>query len=311
MTGVLWLAGSPFAVGGLNIGEAARVLLQTVGWRTVLDVVIIAFLAYRLLVLIRGTQAVQLLLGLLLLGALGAIAYILNLPVLKFLFSNGGEVIVIAVVILFQPELRRALDQMGRLGRIRPGLLAPETAELKRDVDEVVRAAMRLGEAATGALIVLQGDIGLEEIAVTGVRMDAILSAETLVTVFTYRSPLHDGAAVIRAGRVVAAGCVLPLAEQTGAQGRVGTRHRAAIGLSQATDAAVVIVSEESGQVSLALGGELQRELDADALTNRLGAFYRLPLYERHRRSLRLRGRGSREVPAAPAAPTSSGVERP
>jgi diadenylate cyclase len=300
-----WLPGSPFAVAGLSVGEAARVLLQTVGWRAVLDILIIAFLAYRLLILIRGTQAVQLLVGLLLIGALAAIANILNLPVLKFIFNNGGEVIVIAVVILFQPELRRALDQMGRLGRIRQGLLAPETAQLKKDVDEVVRAATRLAEATTGALIVLQGNIGLEEIAETGVRMDAILSAETLITIFTYRSPLHDGAALIRAGRVVSAGCVLPLAEQTGVEGRVGTRHRAAMGLSQATDAAVVIVSEESGRVSLALGGELQRELDVDSLTNRLGAFYHLPLYERHRRSLRLRGRGSREP--APA----QGVDRP
>ncbi|HEY6538718.1 MAG TPA: diadenylate cyclase CdaA [Candidatus Dormibacteraeota bacterium] len=295
MTELLGLGWSPLTVAALNVGEATRVLLQTVGWRAVLDVLIIAFLAYRLLVLIRGTQAVQLLLGLLLIGALAAIANILNLPVLKFIFSNGGEVIVIAVVILFQPELRRALDQMGSLGRIRQGLLAPETAELKRDVDEIVRAAMRLAESATGALIVLQGDIGLEEIARTGVRMDAILSAETLVTVFTYRSPLHDGAALVKRGRLVSAGCVLPLAEQTGVQGRVGTRHRAAMGLSQATDAAVVIVSEESGRVSLALGGELQRELDADALTNRLGAFYHLPIFERHRRSLRLLGRGSRE----------------
>lgn len=305
MTSLGAMAGIPLAVAGLNLGEAARVLLQTVGWRAVLDVLIIAFLAYRLLVLIRGTQAVQLLLGLLLIGALGALANILNLPVLRFIFSNGGQVILIAVVILFQPELRRALDQMGRLGRIRPGLLAPETADLKRNVEEIVRAAMRLAEAATGALIVLQGDIGLEEIAVTGVRMDAILSAETLVTVFTYRSPLHDGAALLREGRIVAAGCVLPLAEQMGSHGRVGTRHRAAMGLSQATDAAVIIVSEESGRVSLALGGELQRELDVDALTNRLGAFYRLPLYERHRRSLRLLTRGPRGATVIP------GTDRP
>jgi len=289
-------------VAGLNLGQAAGVLLHTVGWRAILDVVIISFLLYRLFVLIRGTQAVQLLLGLGVIGVLGAVAYILNLPVLKFIVTTGGPVIVIAIVILFQPELRRALDQMGRLGRIRPGLLAPETAELRRDVDEIVRAAMRLAEEATGALIVLPGDIGLEEIAATGVRMDAILSAETLTTIFTYKSPLHDGAALVRAGRIMAAGCVLPLAEQTRTQGRVGTRHRAAIGLSQATDAAVVIVSEESGQVSLALGGELQRELDADALTNRLGAFYRLPLYERHRRSLRLLSRGSRSTAPVPGA---------
>ena len=302
MTSLPAMAAAGVAVAGLNLGEAARVLLQTVGWRTVLDVLIISFLVYRLLVLIRGTQAVQLLLGLLMIGVLGAVAIILNLPALKFVFVNGGEVILIAAVILFQPELRRALDQMGSLGRIRPGLLAPETAELRRDVDELVRATMRLAEGSTGALIVIHGDIGLEEIAATGVRMDAILSAETLVTVFTYRSPLHDGAALVRSGRIVAAGCVLPLAEQTGSEGWVGTRHRAAIGLSQATDAAVIIVSEETGQVSLALGGELQRQLDADALTNRLGAFYRLPLYERHRRSLRLLSRGPRGAPAVSRA---------
>jgi diadenylate cyclase len=302
MTSLPAMAAAGVAVAGLNLGEAARVLLQTVGWRTVLDVLIISFLVYRLLVLIRGTQAVQLLLGLFMIGVLGAVAIILNLPALKFVFVNGGEVILIAAVILFQPELRRALDQMGSLGRIRPGLLAPETAELRRDVDELVRATMRLAEGSTGALIVIHGDIGLEEIAATGVRMDAILSAETLVTVFTYRSPLHDGAALVRSGRIVAAGCVLPLAEQTGSEGRVGTRHRAAIGLSQATDAAVIIVSEETGQVSLALGGELQRQLDADALTNRLGAFYRLPLYERHRRSLRLLSRGPRGAPTVTRA---------
>ncbi len=302
MTGLALVGAISPMLAALNIGEAARVLLQTVGWRAAVDVLIIAFLAYRLLVLIRGTQAVQLLVGLLLIGGLAAIAFILNLPVLKFIFSNGGPVILIAVVILFQPELRRALDQMGRLGPLRTGLLAPETAELRHDVDEVVRAAMRLGESATGALIVLHGDIGLEEIAATGVRMDAILSAETLVTLFTYRSPLHDGAAIVRHGRILAGGCVLPLAEQTGRQGRVGTRHRAAIGLSQETDAAVVIVSEESGRVSLALGGEVERELDADGLTHRLGAFYRLPIYERHRRSLRMLGRGAREPSATPRA---------
>ncbi|MGH7609831.1 MAG: diadenylate cyclase CdaA [Candidatus Dormibacteria bacterium] len=298
-------AGQPLLLGltPLDLGQAARVLLQTVGWRDILDVLIISFLLYRLLVLIRGTQAVQLLVGLLLIGALGAIAKILDLPVLQFIFSNGGEVILIAVVILFQPELRRALDQMGSLGRLRQGLLAPETAELRRVVDEVVRATSRLSESTTGALIVLQGDIGLEEIAATGVRMEALLSAETLITVFTYRSPLHDGAALIRDGRLVAAGCVLPLAEQTGSQGRIGTRHRAAMGLSQATDAAVVVVSEETGQVSVALGGEIQREMDVEALTNRLGAFFKLPLYEQHRRSLRLLGRGAR----APQAPARAG----
>ncbi|MHB8331871.1 MAG: diadenylate cyclase, partial [Candidatus Dormibacteria bacterium] len=198
----------------MNLGETLGVMVQGVGWRDALDVAIITFLLYRLLILIRGTQAVQLLLGLLVIGALGAVAIILNLPVLKFIYVNGGQVILIGVFVLFQPELRRALDQMGSLGRLRYGLLAPDTAQLRREVDEVARAALRLSESHTGALIVLQGDVGLEEIAATGVRLDAIITAETLETIFTYKSPLHDGAALVHLGRVVAAGCVLPLAEQ-------------------------------------------------------------------------------------------------
>ncbi len=287
-------------IAGVNLGDFLRVLVQTVSWRDILDVVIIAFIAYWVLVFIRGTQAVQLLVGLLVIGALGLLAIVLDLPVLKFIYTNGGPVLVIAIIVLFQPELRRALDQMGRLGRLRGRLLAQDMAELRREVDEVVRASVRLSETQTGALVVIQGDIGLEEIAATGVRMDALLSAETLVTIFTYKSPLHDGAVVIRDGRVLAAGCVLPLAEQTGRMGRVGTRHRAAMGLSQAIDAAVVVVSEETGQISLALGGELHRGLSADTLTNRLGAFLRVPLYERHRRSLRLLPRSARSGHARP-----------
>ncbi|MHB1577304.1 MAG: diadenylate cyclase CdaA [Candidatus Dormibacteria bacterium] len=280
-------------LGGLNLGEAFRVLFQTVSWRDFLDVAIITFLVYRLLLLVRGTQAVQILVGLLLIGALGAVAFILDLPVLKFIYTNGGQVILIAVIILFQPELRRALDQMGRLSTLRRGLLGPETAQLRRTVDEVTRAAMRLSESATGALIVIQGDVGLEEIAATGVRLDALVSAEVLGTIFTYKSPLHDGAALVHGGRVVAAGCVLPLAERSDRNQRSGTRHLAAVGLTQATDAGVVVVSEETGRISWALGGELEGELDSDQLTARLGSFLRLPLYESHRRSLRFRARSS------------------
>lgn len=289
-------------LGGLNLGETLRVMVQGVGWRDVLDVAIITFLLYRLLLLIRGTQAVQLLLGLLVIGALGALAIILNLPVLKFIFVNGGQVILIGVFILFQPELRRALDQMGSLGRLRYGLLAPDTAQLRHQVDEVARAALRLGEDHTGALIVLQGDIGLEEIAATGVRLDALLTAETLETIFTYKSPLHDGAALVHLGRVVAAGCVLPLADQPTRSPRSGTRHLAAVGLSQATDAAVVVVSEETGRISWAVGGELESGLDGDALTNHIGTFLRLPLYEGQRRTLRLRSRTSHGGHVTPAS---------
>ena len=280
------------AVGAaVNLGQALRVLLQTVGWRDIVDVAIISFLIYRLLVLIRGTQAVQLLIGLLVIGALGAVADILNLPVLSFLYRNGGQIVLIAVIVLFQPELRRALDQMGRLGRIRYGRLPRSGVELRREVDELVRAVVRLSERRVGALIVLQGASGLEEVAMTGVRLEAVLSAEALLTIFFPNSPLHDGAVVVRDGRLVAAGCVLPLAGQVGSAGRIGTRHRAAVGLSQVTDAAVLVVSEETGQISVAQGGALVRALDAPALAANLGLLLGLPVADGSHRALRIRPR--------------------
>jgi len=275
----------------VNLGQALRVLLQTVGWRDIVDVAVISFLIYRLLVLIRGTQAVQLLIGLLVIGALGVVADILNLPVLSFLYRNGGQIVLIAVIVLFQPELRRALDQMGRLGRIRYGRLPRSGVELRREVDELVRATVRLSERHIGALIVLQASSGLEEVSMTGVRLEAVLSAEALLTIFFPNSPLHDGAVVVRDGRLVAAGCVLPLAGQVGSAGRVGTRHRAAVGLSQVTDAAVLVVSEETGQISVAQGGTLVRALDAPALATTLGLLLGLPVAEGSHRSLRIRPR--------------------
>ncbi|EQD47870.1 hypothetical protein B1B_12125, partial [mine drainage metagenome] len=134
----------------VNVAQTLRVLLQTVGWRDAVDIVIITFLVYRLLLLIRGTQAVQLLLGLVVIGALGAVAIILKLPVLAFIYRNGGQAILIGVIVLFQPELRRALDEMGRLGRFRPGVVHRDLAELHREIAEIGLAVARLSEARVG-----------------------------------------------------------------------------------------------------------------------------------------------------------------
>ncbi|HUY97334.1 MAG TPA: diadenylate cyclase CdaA [Verrucomicrobiae bacterium] len=287
-------------VAAVNLPQTVRVLLQTVGWRDVLDIVIIAFLVYRLLLLIRGTQAVQLLLGLLVIGALGAVATILRLPVLSFIYQNGGQAILIGVIVLFQPELRRALDEMGRLGRFRPGVVHRDLAELHREIAEIGLAIARLSDARVGALVVLPDATGLEEVAVTGIRLDAVVSAEVLQTIFQPRSALHDGAVLVRDGRVVAAGCVLPLADQVGGVGRIGTRHRAALGCSQTSDALVVVVSEETGSVSLAQAGHLQRGVDGPELARRLALFLGLPASERLHRMRRLRLPGSRPAPVRP-----------
>jgi diadenylate cyclase len=254
----------------------AQIFFGNIGWRDVVDVLIVAFLLYQLLKLIRGTQAVQLLLGVGVLFFVGFIASQLHLRMLDFLFTNGSQAILLALIVLFQPELRRALDQVGRLSRVRALVGHHGSFDVARVVDEVIRAAGSLQERRTGALIVFERETGLENVAITGVRVDGEVTAEMLVTLFFPNSPLHDGAAIIRDTRLVAAGCVLPLADAIPGVGRMGTRHRAAVGLTLQSDAVVLIVSEETGLISVASQGKIYRGLDQaklrDMLANLLGA---------------------------------------
>ncbi len=246
------------------------IFLQNIGWRDVLDVSIVAVLLYQLLKLVRGTQAAQLLVGLVVIATVGLAAEALNLRLLQVIFQNGGQAIVIAAVILFQPELRRALDQVGRLGRVRSLLGHHASEAAQRVVDEVIRAAGSLSERRTGALIVFERETGLENIAATGVRIDGEVTAEMLATIFMPGTSLHDGAVIIRQARLIAAGCVLPLAETIPGVGRMGTRHRAAVGLTLQSDAVVLIVSEETGLISIARDGRITRGLDQNALRSTL-----------------------------------------
>jgi diadenylate cyclase len=246
------------------------IFLQNIGWRDVLDVSIVAVLLYQLLKLVRGTQAAQLLVGLAIIATVGLAAEALNLRLLQVIFQNGGQAIVIAAVILFQPELRRALDQVGRLGRVRSLLGHHASEAAQRVVDEVIRAAGSLSERKTGALIVFERETGLENIAATGVRIDGEVTAEMLATIFMPGTSLHDGAVIIRQARLIAAGCVLPLAETIPGVGRMGTRHRAAVGLTLQSDAVVLIVSEETGLISIARAGRITRGLDQTALRTTL-----------------------------------------
>jgi len=254
----------------------AQIFFGQIGWRDAVDVLVVAFLLYQLLKLIRGTQAVQLLLGVGVLFFLGFVASQLHLRMLDWLFTNGSQAILLALIVLFQPELRRALDQVGRLSRVRALVGHHGSVEIARVVDEVIRAAGSLQERRTGALIVFERETGLENVAITGVRVDGEVTAEILVTLFFPNSPLHDGAAIIRDTRLVAAGCVLPLADAIPGVGRMGTRHRAALGLTLQSDAVVLIVSEETGLISVASQGKIYRGLDQaklhDMLANLLGA---------------------------------------
>ncbi len=248
----------------------ARIFLESIGWRDVVDIIVVAFLLYQVLTLIRGTQAVQLLVGLGVLFMVDLGAQVLHLRLLQYIFSNAGQVILIATVVLFQPELRRALDQVGRLSVFHKWTGGEAGAALTRLVDEVIRAAASLSEERTGALIVFERGTGLENIAGSGVRINGDVTAEMLTSLFYPNSPLHDGAVIIRNRRLVAAGCVLPLAEALPGVGRMGTRHRAAIGLTLQSDAVILVVSDETGLISVADSGKLLRGLDVDTLREHL-----------------------------------------
>ncbi|MGH7903797.1 MAG: diadenylate cyclase CdaA [Candidatus Dormibacteraceae bacterium] len=245
-------------------------ILQRVGWVEILDVAVVTVIIYQILKLFRGTRAIQLLVGVMLLIVVGLVAVALHLLLLSWLFVNAAPFVVIAVIVLFQPEMRRALDQMGRLGHLGRPLSAFSPSLFSRAVMEAIRATERLSARKTGALVAFERDVGLEDYAATGVRINGELSAEFLQQIFYPNSPLHDGAVIIRGSHILAAGCLLPLPEEGTIRERLGTRHRAAVGLSLASDALVLVVSEETGAISLVENGTIVRNLDADGLRKRL-----------------------------------------
>ena len=238
-------------------------------WRHILDLIdigLVAFFLYRMFLLIRGTQAVQLMFGVLLLAVIGLLANLLDLRLLSWIFRNAAPAILIGIIVLFQPEIRRALDQFGRIGFIGRPLAHYNLQIFNRMIDEVIRATTKLTQRFTGALIVFEKETGLENYANSGIRINGELTAEFLEAIFFPNSPLHDGAVIVRGNQILAAGCVLPLAEEGTVRERMGTRHRAGLGLSMQTDAVVLILSEELGQIAVAHEGKLLRNLDPDRL---------------------------------------------
>jgi len=233
---------------------------------SVLDILIVAFLLERLFKLIRGTRAAQQLVGLLIVITVAMAAPLLQMDALAWLLEKLRSILLILLVILFQPELRRMMVELGRNPLVGWFL----RSEPSRVIDEVANGVELLAELGYGALIVLTRQEQLRTVLESGVPLDAAVSGELLATIFTPRSPLHDQAVVIRGERIVAARCTLPLAEEVEDQ-RLGTRHRAALGLSQESDAVIVVVSEETRTISLALGGGLLRGLHGEELRMRLG----------------------------------------
>lgn len=234
-----------------------------------LDILLVAFFLFRLMMLIRGTRATAILKGLAVLFVANLVSGLMGLRTVNWILSQGTTVILVALPIVFYPELRRALEHLGR-GQLFSRFAAMGTDDINRIVDPIARTARLLSESNTGALIVIEREVGLEEYVESGVRMDATLSTEILLNIFTPNTPLHDGAVIIRDARVAAAGCFLPLSDNPYISSKMGTRHRAGLGVSEQSDALVVIVSEETGAISFAKGGRLERELDEDGLRMRL-----------------------------------------
>jgi diadenylate cyclase len=234
------------------------------------DIAITALLIYWLFSLIRGTRAVRLVIGVCLLFLVYGAALTFDLKLLTVILQTGAYVGLFALVVVFQPELRRALDRIGRLGSL-AWLISPvEQSSVVHIAAEVASAAERLSHEGHGALIVIERETGLQEIAEGGVMLHADISADLLVTLFSPKTPLHDGAVVIRGDQILAAGAVLPSAETTIPLERFGTRHKAALGITEQTDAVVVVVSEESGQVSLVERARIVRNLDEPKLARSL-----------------------------------------
>ena len=227
-----------------------------------IDVLIVSFLFYRLFSLMRGTRAVHMFFGLIVLFVLSVVAQWVHLIAINWLISSLRTVWVIAFVIIFQPELRRALASLGQHRFLSRFFTVEETGVLP----EIIKSVSRLAEKGIGAIIVLEKDMGLKNYIETGTKIDARLTAELVETIFSPTSPLHDGAVIVQNDRVAAAGCILPLTQDQRLSVSLGTRHRAAIGLTEETDAVVIVVSEETQAISYAQSGKLTRKIDINTL---------------------------------------------
>lgn len=252
-----------------------KLYIPRITWTDIIEIVIIAFVIYNVMVWIKNTKAWVLLKGIIIVVIFALIAYILNLKTILWIAGKTISVGIIALVIIFQPELRRALEQLGQkkilfgLFRFNDGREKGERFSSKT-AEEIVRACFDMGAAYTGALIVIEQDMVLEEYEKTGITVDGLVTSQLLINIFEHNTPLHDGAVIIRGDRVVAATCYLPLSDNNNLNKALGTRHRAGVGISEVTDSMTIIVSEETGKVSVAVGGELIHDIDADSLRNKL-----------------------------------------
>ncbi len=249
----------------------SKISLPGLGPIDVIEILLIAVFAYQFIVWIKYTRAYTLLKGILVVAAFILAAYLLKMNTILWIVKNLANVLIIGVIIIFQPELRRVLEQLGEkriFAAIFPFDNVREVRERFTDktINEIVKACFDMASVKTGALIVIEQEILLTEYEKTGISLDAALTSQLLINIFEHNTPLHDGAVIVRGNRVAAATCYLPLSDNRELSKQLGTRHRAAVGISEVSDSLTIIVSEESGKVSVAQRGRLRRDLSAAAL---------------------------------------------
>jgi diadenylate cyclase len=249
--------------------------LPRIGITDILEILILAFAIYNVINWVKQTRAWILVKGLIVLLVLWIVASILNLNVILWIFFKSINVGLIAVIIVFQPEFRKALEQLGQNNLVSPFFNFNDSKDRNERFSDytvagIVKAAFELAKTKTGALIVLEKDISLSEFEQTGIAIDSLVSSQLLINIFEHNTPLHDGAVILRGNRIAAATCYLPLSDNMHLSKELGTRHRAGIGVSEVSDSLTIIVSEETGKVSIATGGTLIRNVDGDYLRNKI-----------------------------------------
>lgn len=249
--------------------------LPRVRWTDIVEILIISFLFYEIMLWIKNTKAWSLMRGIVVIMLFVIVAYIFQMNTIIWLVKNASVVAITALIVIFQPELRKALEMLGRQNFF-AGFLSLDSSRnfdasfSQKTISEIVKACYEMGKVKTGALIVVARQTLLTEYERTGIDLDSLVSSQLLINIFEHNTPLHDGAVIIRGNRVVSATCYLPLSENMALSKELGTRHRAGVGISEVTDSITIIVSEETGRVSVAIGGELFRNVNADFLKEKL-----------------------------------------
>ncbi|MFM1525698.1 MULTISPECIES: diadenylate cyclase CdaA [Helcococcus] len=251
-----------------------KIAFMTIKMTDIIDVLVMTFIIYKVIMLVRETRAAQLLKGLFLILIFSRISILLNLYTVNWLISSVFTVGVVLIIVVFQPELRRAFEKLGRSNSIFTSIVKLKTQQINFKTEEIVNAVASLSRQKIGALIVIENGVGLADIVETGTMLNSEISSELIINLFFPNSPLHDGAVIIKDEKIVAAGCFLPLSSNNSISKELGTRHRAALGMSEKSDAFIIVVSEETGIITTVQNSSISRHIDSETLKNTLNKLF-------------------------------------